>query len=239
MQQVPDYSRISVSQELSMQKGFLRALADTFPLSLSVLTYGTAYGALAHSTNHLSLIQTLTMSVLILAGASQFMILGLLHQGAMMWTIVTSTFIINARQILYGLTLGQSLKHLRKRDLVWLAHGMTDESYSVTTVEAGKNPVRASYFAGAGSAIFIPWLLSSALGYGLGGLIGDPARFGLDFAFIGAFLGLLVAQLKHRRQICAALAAAFVATVVYHFFGTSAAVFVGALAAFFVGVYSK
>ena len=236
---VHGYSPVSISQELSVQKGFKRALLDAFPLSLSVFTYGTAYGALAHSTNHLSLFQTLAMSAFVFAGSSQFTILGLLHQGAMMWTIIGSTFLINARQILYGLTLGQSLKHLRKRDLAWLAHGMTDESYSVTTVEAEKNQVRVTYFAGAGTAIIGPWLFSSAVGFWLGGLIGDPARFGLDFAFIGAFLGLLIAQLKQRRQVVAAIASAVVSTVIYHFFGTSSAVLVGALAAFSVGVYTK
>lgn len=235
----PSYSPVSVSQDVSVQMGFGRALIDAFPLSLSVFAYGTAYGALAHSTNHLSLIQTLTMSVFVFAGASQFIILALLHQRAMLWTIVGSTFLINARQILYGLTLGQALKHMRKRHLVWLAYGMTDESYSVTTVEAGKSQVRVAYFAGADAAIWGPWLLSSALGFGLGGLIGDPARFGLDFAYIGAFLGLLIAQLKHRRQVVAALAAAFVSTAVYRFFGTSGAVFSGALIAFLVGVYAK
>jgi 4-azaleucine resistance transporter AzlC len=179
------------------------------------------------------------MSIFVFAGASQFTILALLHQGAALWTIVGSTFLINARQILYGLTLGQSLKHIRKRHLVWLSHGMTDESYSVTMVEAGQSQVRITYFAGAGTAIFGPWLLSSALGFGLGGFIGNPARFGLDFAYIGAFLGLLVSQLKQRRQVFAALFAAVASSLVYHSFGTSGAVFAGALAAFLVGVYKK
>lgn len=237
--QVRGSSPVSISHELFVQKGFKRALIDAFPLSLSVFTYGTAYGALAHSTNHLSLIQTLAMSAFVFAGASQFTILGLLHQNAMMWTIIGSTFLINSRQILYGLTLGPSLKHLRKRDLVWLAHGMTDESYSVTTIEAERNQVRVAYFAGAGTAIIGPWLFSSAMGFWLGGLIGDPARFGLDFAFVGAFLGLLISQLKHRRQVVAAVASAVIATVVYRLLGTSSAVLVGALAAFSVGVYTK
>lgn len=236
---VSGYSPVSVSQDVSGQKGFGRALMDAFPLSLSVFAYGTAYGALAHSTNHLSFIQTIAMSAFVFAGASQFSILSLLHQNALLWVIVGSVFLINARQILYGLTLGQSLKHMRSWHLAWLAHGMTDESYSVTMVEAGKRQVRVAYFAGAGTAIFGPWLISSAVGFGLGGLIGDPARFGLDFAYIGAFLGLLISQLKHRRQVVAALIAALVATIVYHFFGTSGAVLAGAVAAFFVGLYAK
>lgn len=212
------------------QKGFARALVDAFSLSLSVFAYGTAYGALARSANHLLLLQTLAMSVFVFAGASQFAILALLHRGAALWAIAGSAFLINARQILYGLTLGQSLKHVRKRQLVWLSHGLTDESYSIATVEAGRRPVSVAYLAGAGTAVFAPWLLSSAAGFGLGGLIGGPARFGLDFAYTGAFLGLLAAQLNQRRHVAA---------LAYRWFSTSGAVVAGALAAFLAGVYRK
>ncbi|WP_067621455.1 AzlC family ABC transporter permease [Alicyclobacillus acidiphilus] len=220
-------------------KGFRRALADTFPLSLSVFAYGTAYGALAHSADHLTFLQTIAMSAFVFAGASQFTILSLLHQGAAVWTILFGALLINARQILYGLTLGHSLKHLRVRDILWLAHGMTDESYSVTMVEATSTRVKAAYFAGAGTAIFGPWLLSSSLGFAIGGLIGDPARFGLDYAYIGAFLGLLASQVKSGRHVVAAISAAATSTAAYHFLGTSGAVFAGAITAFCVGVYKR
>ncbi len=229
----------SVAHGGDAPKGFSRALVDAFPLSLSVFTYGMVYGALARGANHLSLIQTLAMSAFVFAGASQYIILALWHQNAALWTIVGSTFLINARQILYGLTLGQSLKHVRKRHLAWLAHGLTDESYSVAAVEAEHNRVRVAYFAGAGAAVFAPWLLSSAVGFGLGGLIGNPARFGLDFAYTGTFLGLLAAQMKQRRHVAAALLSAATSTLAYHWFRTSGAVFAGALSAFLVGVYNK
>ncbi|MCL6454132.1 MAG: AzlC family ABC transporter permease [Alicyclobacillus sp.] len=221
------------------QKGFVQALADTFPLSLSVFTYGTAYGALAHSSNHLGLAQTLAMSAVVFAGASQFTILALLHDGAAVWAVVGGTFLINARQMLYGLTLGPALKQIPTRHLAWLAHGLTDETYSVTTVAADTGPLGIGYVAGAGAAIFGPWLLSSGLGFALGGLLGDPTRLGLDFAYVGAFLGLLMAQLQRPRQVFAALSAAAIAIAVYHFLGTTGAVLAGALAAFALGVTER
>lgn len=226
----------SVTHGTSLHTGFTRALLDSLPLSVSVFAYGTVYGTLARSTNHLPLIQTMAMSIFVFAGASQFTILALLHQGARLWTIVGSTFLINSRQILYGVTLGQVLKHIPRRHLAWISYGLTDESYSVATVRAAQGAVRVPYLAGAGMAIFGPWLLSSALGYELGGFIGNPARFGLTFAYIGAFMGLLVAQLHGRRHSAAALLAAIGATAIYPSFGLSGAVFVGATLAFLTGV---
>ncbi len=229
----------SVAYKTYRKKGYFHALVDGFPLSLSVFAYGVAYGALAHSTNHLSLLQTTLMSAIVFAGASQFMILELLHQGALMWAIVMSTFLINARQILYGFTLGRKTLTIPKRHLAWLAHGMTDESFSIAIVQAERANVSTSYFAGAGTAVFAPWILSSLIGYVAGGFIGDPTRLGIDFAFIGAFLGLLFSQIKSRSHLITAAASALAATIAYIWLGTSGAVLAGACVAFCIGVWAK
>lgn len=225
----------SVPERGTVRNDYLQAIVDGFPLAVSVFAYGLAYGALAHTTNHLSLVQTLAMSIFVFAGASQFTVLALLHQGAAFGTIVSSALLLNARQILYGLNLGPYLRRLRPRVLAGLAHGLTDESYSVSIVATQKRELSALYFAGAGSAVFFPWLISSAAGFLLGGLIGDPQKFGLDYAYIGAFLGLLMAQLKTRRQVFGALLAATVATLAAHWYGTSGAVLAGALVSFAYG----
>lgn len=221
------------------QGDFAAALKKSFPLSVSVFTYGLAYGALAHSTNHLGLVQTLAMSVFVFAGASQFTILALLQQGAVFWTIVSSVFFLNSRQILYGLSLGRHLTRIPIRRLLALSHGMTDESYSVTILAAEEREVSASYFFGAGTAIFVPWIFSSLLGYLIGSLIADPQRFGLDFAYTAAFMGLLGAQLQSRRRIIMAVLAGLSATFANHFYGTSGAVFAGAIISFAIGVVEK
>jgi 4-azaleucine resistance transporter AzlC len=220
-------------------KGFTAALVDGFPLSLSVFAYGIAYGALANSTNHLTITETLLMSLVVFAGASQFAILDLLHQGALMWTIVISTFLINARQILYGFTLGRVTKKIAKRKLLFLAHGITDESYSISIVQSERGFLTVKYLAGAGMAVYVPWIVSSILGYIAGGWIGDPTRLGMDFAFIGAFLGLLFAQIHSKSHLLAAGLAALTATLAYLWLGTSAAVLAGACTAFSVGVMKK
>ncbi|WDL95594.1 AzlC family ABC transporter permease [Alicyclobacillus sp. ALC3] len=225
----------SVAHTSSAKKDYLQAWSDAFPLTVSVVAYGFAYGAIAHSTNHLDLARTLALSLFVFAGASQFTILALLHQGAGTLAIVTGTFLLNGRQVLYGVTLGPSLTHLRARLLALLSHGLTDESYSVMAVRTQKAQVTAAYFAGAGSAIFFPWQVSSLFGFIAGQAIGDPSRYGLDFAYIGAFLGLLAAQIKHRRHLVAAVLAAVAAVVVDHWWGTSAALFAGAFVSFAYG----
>lgn len=232
-------SAVRLPQQSTSRQDIADALAKSFPLSISVFTYGVAYGALAHSTNHLGLVQTLAMSVFVFAGASQYTILALMHQAASFWTIVSSVFFLNSRQILYGLSLGPHVAKIPLRKLAVLAHGMTDESYSVSIIAANERHLSSRFFAGAGLAIFVPWLISSLVGYLIGSFIADPARFGLDFAYTAAFMGLLGAQLTSNSRILSAILAGAAAVVAGHFYGTSGAVFAGAIISFVVGVMEK
>lgn len=233
------YASPRISKELPMGKEFMRAATDVFPLALSVFTYGLAFGALANNTNHFTMLETVMMSLFVFSGAGQFTILSLLQQEATLWTIAISTFLINARYLIYGLSLGRSLEQCHRGHLLWLCHGITDESYSVGTMESERSKLGMGYLAGAGFVVLLSWTLSSAAGHQLGEFIADPSRFGLDFAFTAAFIGLLVVLLKTKSQYVAAMIALLASAAAYHWLGTSGAVFAGAASAFLVGVYSK
>jgi predicted branched-subunit amino acid permease len=69
--------------------------------------------------------------------------------------------------------------------------------------------------------------------------LADPQRWGLDFAFIGAFTGLLVSQLSSRLLVGVAAVSALVAVVAQYRMGSSWwAIATGALAACLLGVAS-
>lgn len=233
------YVSSRITKDIPMRKGFTKAVFDVFPLAVSVFTYGLAFGALANNANHFTWLETVAMSFFVLSGAGQFTILSLIQQDAALWTIALSTFLINARYIIYTLSVGRELEACRRGQPLWLCHVITDESYSVSMMEAQHGKLSVGYVAGAGCTVFLSWLLSSAVGYQIGEFIQDPARYGLDFAFTAAFLGLLVVMLKRRSHAAAAGFAIAASVLAYPWFGTSGAVFAGAAAAFAVGVYAK
>ncbi|WP_161486034.1 AzlC family ABC transporter permease [Desulfotomaculum copahuensis] len=215
--------------------GIIQGLKGIAPFSLSVFAYGLVYGILAR-TAHLDIPETLAMSVLVFAGSSQFAALSLIAQGAGGPVIVLTTFLINLRQALYGLSLGPHLKKLNRGSLALLACGLTDESYGVTIQAFSRGYGSAGYFLGAGLGVFVPWVLSSLLGIILSAWIADPLKFGLDFAFIGAFLGLLVAQINNRKLLLAALLSAAAALCAQIYWSTTGAIITGGLCAFLLGV---
>ncbi len=171
--------------------GFWRGFRAITPLWLGMMPFGAAYAVSARAAG-LSPFETQLMSLAVFAGGAQFGAAGLFAAGASPFTLVATTFLINARHLLYGVSLGQAVR-FGPRERLLAAHLLTDEAYGVTF----GSPVRsAGFFLGAGSSVFFVWNLSTLLGSLLSALVPDPAALGVDFIFPLAFLALLVPLLK-------------------------------------------
>ena len=90
---------------------FWRGAQDTLPLILGAIPFGVLFGALAMSAG-MTVAATLGMSLLVFAGASQFVVVGLIAQGATVAVIVLTTFIVNLRHALYSASLAPYMHHL-------------------------------------------------------------------------------------------------------------------------------
>ena len=172
-------------------KVFWQGFGAMVPLWLGLIPFGAAYAVSARAAG-LTLFETQLMSLIVFSGGAQFSAAGLFAVNASPLTVVATTFLINARHLLYGVSLGQLIPFgLRKRFLA--AHLLTDEAYGVTLLSPRRS---ASFFVGAGSSLYLIWNLSTLLGALLSGLVPDPAALGIDFIFPLAFLALLIPLLK-------------------------------------------
>ena len=71
-------------------------------------------------------------------------------------------------------------------------------------------PALAYYFVFAVS-LYVLWNLATLAGVAIGGAIGDPRRFGVDFAITATFIGIVVLAIRRPADIVIAIAAALVA----------------------------
>lgn len=170
------------------------------PLWLGIIPFGLAYAVTARSAG-LSLWETQLMSLIVFSGGAQFSAAGLFAVNASAFTVVLTTFLINARHFLYGLTLAPTMPLTRVQKLVG-AHFLTDEAFGVT-VAAGERRFRALF--GAELSVFVVWNLSTLAGSGLSDAVPDPAALGVDFVFPLAFLALLIPLLERRTDLSVAL----------------------------------
>ena len=107
-----------------------RGLGAAWPICLGFLPIGLSLGVLAQKAGLLPW-QVAAMSVLVFAGGSQFIAVGMLAGGASAATIIGTTFLINLRHLLMSSALASCLSGARRRFLVFFAYGVTDESFAV------------------------------------------------------------------------------------------------------------
>src|SRR5919202_1013844 len=172
------------------------------PLWLGVVPFGLAYAVIARDAG-LSLVETQALSVLVFAGSAQVSAVGLFDRGAGGLEIVLTTFLLNVRHVLYGMSLGRVVP-LTVRERLVGAYFLTDEAYGMS-VARGARTFR--FVLGAELSLFIVWNLGTFAGALLGGVIPDPERIGVDFVFPVAFLALLVPLLRRRIDVLVAVVA--------------------------------
>jgi 4-azaleucine resistance transporter AzlC len=148
------------------------------------------------------------MSVLVFAGAAQFVVVPMLAAGASPFTVILTTYVVNMRHYLIAATLAPAFRGFPRGWLALIAHVVNDESFAITVSHS--DPPKAWVYLGSALAIAGAFLGGVGVGTRLGGLVADPARYGLDFAFPAVFLALVATQLHRRGDWVVAVSAAVV-----------------------------
>jgi len=187
-----------------VRAGFIASLA----LVPSVFVYGTVFGGLAVQSG-LWPLEVWAMSLLVFAGASQFVAVPMIAAGAPVLAVVVTTYVINMRHYLMAATLAPSFRGFRRPWLALIAHLINDESFAVAS--ARSRPPDAGVYLGSAAAISGSFVVGVVVGTLLGGLVDRPERYGLDFAFPAVFLSLVAVQLRRRSDWLIAIGAAALA----------------------------
>jgi 4-azaleucine resistance transporter AzlC len=167
----------------------LSVFSLSIPVAMGYVPLGMVYGFLAVKAG-LSIGLTLAASLLIFAGAAQFVMISMLTAGLPLGAVALATLIINLRHVFYGLSL---LKRLPTRPAArwYMVFGLTDETYSLLTTLPPGTPVAHRVLLTALNHGW--WMLGSVLG----ALLGTQAQIsvvGLDFALTALFTVLAIEQ---------------------------------------------
>ena len=193
----------------SQRARFVRGLHLGLPIFLGYAPIGAAFGIVARGLGF-SALQAIVCSGTALAGAGQLIALQLLGAGASAAAIVFTTAIVNLRYVLFGAALSQHLTGMSLRQQAFLAFTLTDETFAVNIDDSRRGLADFASMAGVGVIAWSGWIAGTAAGAVLAGAIGDPTRFGVQFAMPAMFTALLVAQAEDRTHvITASVAAAF------------------------------
>jgi 4-azaleucine resistance transporter AzlC len=187
-------------------------LRDIVLACLAVWFIGLSYGAVAVASGF-PLWVPAALSVLVLAGASEFLFIGIVAAGGNPIAAALAGLLVNARHLPYGLALpdmtGPDVTGRAWRRLLG-SHVMNDESVVFALAQEDLPRKRAAYWA-CGLGVLICWPAGAVLGALIGGVIGNTDAFGLDAMFPAVILALIVPALRDRATVHAALAGAVIA----------------------------
>ena len=194
------------------RKGILEGARWTVPIAIGIFAYGIVFGVLARQAG-LSGLESLLMSGLVFAGASQFAALGLWIAPLPVAAIVLTTFVVNLRHLLMGAALRPWLAGLKGWQKFISLFVMNDESWALTMGHFARGGSNGGFLLGSGLVAFVAWTGATIVGQTLGSALQDPRALGLDFAFSAVFIGLLVGFWKGRGDLLPWGIAALVAIV--------------------------
>lgn len=168
---------------------------------------GVSYGAIAVSSGF-PLWLPMLMSLLVFAGASQFMFVAVIAAGGNPVAAVLTGLLVNTRLVPMGFAVADVLGTGPKRLLG--SHLLTDENVAFAVSQSDPARRRAVYWA-CGLMLFVSWNIGVVVGAFGGSLISDTNAFGLDAAFPAVMLALVMPQLKDRATQRAALTGVVIA----------------------------
>lgn len=197
-------TRVSSIETRPAERGWLTGISQAMPIVLGYIPIGFAFGVLAQKAG-ISLLNTLLMSLLVYAGSSQLIAVGLIAAGVPALSVIITTFVVNLRHLLMSAAVSPFLKRWRKFELTAFAYQLTDETFAVHSARfASVSPNKAEVFA-TNATSQTAWVFGTWLGLMVGQLIADVKPLALDCALPAMFVALLVLQIKDRIQIAVAL----------------------------------
>ncbi len=178
----------------TLDRGLVR---DASAIAAAAAMIGVSYGAISIAQG-MPWWLPIAMSLLVFAGGSQFIAVGLLSAGNPV-AAVLGGLLVNVRHLPFGLAVGGFVGRHR----LLASHLLIDENTAFALSQERLELRKQTYWL-VGSFLFVSWNLGTIVGVALGSAVGDPTVFGLDAAFPAGLLALILPALRDRTTRIAA-----------------------------------
>lgn len=173
---------------------YLKGIKVSLPVILGYLPVAIAFAVMASEAGF-SRFETIAMSTLVFAGASQIMAVGMVTAGASMFSVVVATFVLNLRHFIMGTYIMKKLGKTSPLEKITTAHGITDEAFAIVGATPEEN-CSVPYLFGIITVTYGSWVLGTVLGAFVSVLIPASISGALGIALYALFISLLVPGIK-------------------------------------------
>jgi predicted branched-subunit amino acid permease len=202
-----------------------------------MIAFAIAIGGTA-ADKGLSFLESMLMNVLVYAGASQMVALGVWPEQMNASAIAGLALIaatVNARMLLLGAGLRPWFGSLPAWQTYPSLHLLTDPGWIVAMRYRSEGGSDAAVLFGGSLVIFAVWMAATTAGYLLGALVPDPRAVALDLVMPIFFAAMLVPLWRGATRAIPWVVAGAVALAAYYLVGGWWYVIAGALAGSVVG----
>ena len=175
-----------------------RGIRDGLPFTLVIVPFAMLFGVVSTEAG-LPLLQTMAMTILVIAGAAQFTAVALLVDNAPIAIIILTALAVNLRMALYSASISTHLGKLPVWKKALVAYFLVDQSYAASVAKFEAEPEapatsKLAYFFGVITPIAPLWYGFTLVGALAGSAI--PPEYALDFAVPITFIALIAPMLR-------------------------------------------
>lgn len=175
---------------------FKQGIKDCIPTLLGYAGVGFSFGIVGVASGF-GVLEIALLSILVYAGAAQFIIVALMAVHTPIWIIVLTALVVNSRMFLLSMTLAPSFKNEPLWHRIGMGTLLTDETFGIAIVPHSKGMVIGrQWMHGINLTAYLFWILICILGALLGDILHHPEALGLDYAIIAMFIFLMLSQFE-------------------------------------------
>jgi 4-azaleucine resistance transporter AzlC len=176
------------------------------PFLLVIGPYALLFGVIATEAG-LDLLKVMSMSVLIIAGAAQFVSVQMMIDEAPLAVILLTALAVNMRMAMYSASMAPHIGQAPLWQRALAAYFLVDQSYGVSIQKYEEVPAmslgeKLAFFFGAVAPVCPLWYVFTWIGAVAGTRI--PPDYALDFAMPITFIAIFAPMLKSLAHVSAA-----------------------------------
>ena len=171
-----------------MQRDFTKGLRAAVPILIGYLPIAMTFGLIARNMD-IGLPPACGMSLLVFAGASQFMALNMIMNGMAVSEILIATLLVNFRHFLMSASLATKLSAGARFRAV-IAFWISDETFAVASGQ--RDRVSGPYLLGLEGLAYVSWACGTAIGHLIGHVLPDAIQKGMGISLYALFIAILV-----------------------------------------------
>lgn len=178
-----------VTDKQASQQAFWRGCRSALPIAIGYIPVAIAFGMTAQTAGFPAWI-IIAMSLLIYAGASQFLLLASIVSGAGLWSVIGLCALLDSRHLLYAPLLKRHLTS--SQGMAWIAPLITDEVFATAMSELANIRHQKAWLVGLALISWTSWWGGTIVGVYGGQLLNSYPTMSavMNFAFVALFVSL-------------------------------------------------